>query len=160
MSCDAVLQARDKLIAAEMATVDSLVECTAADIAAIEHRFAIKLPGCYVYFLETMGRDPASFLSGTDFTFPELLDFREQAKELLIYDAIDFALPTDAFVVLFHGGYVFAFLHCNDGDDPPIYLYEQGVPQPRKVADSFSLWLHMLVDDDIAIERPFKGTLV
>jgi hypothetical protein len=47
------------------------------------------------------------------------------------------------------GGYNFTFSYCDAGNDPPVYLYEEGEPEPTKVCESFTQWLHLVLDDDL-----------
>ncbi len=156
MSCDAVDKAMAKLKTAGIIEQNLLEGCSTNDIDVIESTFQVLLPERYRHFLELMGRNPDDFMSGTDITYPELLGFRNQAIKLLHVNRANFDLPKNALVILFHGGYNFAFLYCNVSDDPPVYLYEEGDAEPHEVADSFSTWLLGLADGNISIAERLR----
>ncbi|MBH8566157.1 hypothetical protein I8748_29045 [Nostoc sp. CENA67] len=69
-------------------------------------------------------------------------------------------LPEDAFVFLMHQGYMFWFLITSEGDDPPVYGYEEGAaPIPytsvpfKKLSSSFSKFLVELLEQEAEVAK-------
>jgi hypothetical protein len=159
MFCTAVKTAQSNLVESGLAMADSFKGCTEDEIKSLERRFSLRLPQCYRHFLAVMGREAGRFLVGTDYSFSWMLrfDFRKAAEKLLQTSQSDFKLPPTAFVFLFHQGYTFLFFDChNDPDDPPVFMFTEEEKEPRKVSDSFSVWLLTAVEDDIAAYRELK----
>jgi hypothetical protein len=151
----AVKTAQNKLMEAGFAFEGDFIGCTQMEILSIEDRFAIQLPSCYRDFLGVMGRRAgALFLAGSDYSFPTVLRFRNDAEELLRKCLPEFKLPPTVFVFISHQGYNYSWFNCGKpADDPPVFLFTEGEKEPRMVSDSFSTWLLSAVDDDIAAYR-------
>lgn len=157
ISSTAVRTAQSKLLEAGLANPDSLRGCTEQEIKCIESRFALRLPRCYRDFLLIMGRSAGEFLVGTDYSYPKVFAFRNDAEELLRTNRSDIKLSPSSFVFMFHQGHTFLYFHCNDdSDDPPVFMFTEIEKEPRKVADSFSAWLLTAVEDDISAYRELK----
>lgn len=136
----------------------SLCGCDDEQIAEIEHRFNIQLPPVYKSFLLSMGQSSGDFLTGSDLLFPEVLELRDDAEELLNESKADFALSESDFVFCMHQGWQFMFFDCRAGDAAPIYQYSQGDDRPSKIFDSFSLWLESILTDEVKSPHPDAHT--
>ncbi|MDP7288321.1 MAG: SMI1/KNR4 family protein [Phycisphaerae bacterium] len=132
----------------KLANCRSCVPCTSDQIAEIEERFAVTLPQMYRDFLLNMGQGSGRFLRGSDLHYPEILDLREGAEDLLDECSNPSALKQDDFVFFMHQGYQFAYFSCNDGDDPPVWYYMEGDDAPIQSWPSFTAYLW-----DTAIEE-------
>ena len=102
------------------------IPCTEEEISALEQKVHLSLPTAYKEFLLTMGKGTDTFLVGSDFLYPQLLDLQEVAKEMLTEDGFPQKLPEDAFVFFMHQGYQFNFFRTSGEDDPPVYRYFEG----------------------------------
>jgi hypothetical protein len=154
MICTALETAKRKLLDAGLAGPNSFAGCTEEEVQSIEARFSIRLPKCYRDFLVVMGRTAGEFLVGTDYSFPKMLEFRKGAEELIQTCQSNFKLSSTAFVFMFHQGYTFLFFDCHgDPDDPPVLMFTETGNEPREVANSFSSWLLVAVEDDIVANR-------
>lgn len=116
--------------------------CTEDEMRALETQLGIKFPGAYREFLLTMGRNAGTFLNGSDYTCEELFQLQRLARSILSADALNNALPNDAFVFLAHQGYQFAFFRTSEGDNPPVYFYTEDYPEEgqhgiAKLTESF-----------------------
>ncbi|HKI33759.1 MAG TPA: SMI1/KNR4 family protein [Gemmataceae bacterium] len=158
MICTAVNTATSKLVQTGLAGPDSFQGCMGEEVKSLEGQFSLRLPQCYRDFLSVMGRAAGEFLLGTDYSFPKMLGFRKDAEGLLQTSQSNFKLPPTAFVFMFHQGYTVLFFDCHDDpDDPPVFMFTEAEKEPRKIADSFSAWLLIAVEDDIAASRGRKG---
>lgn len=106
-----------------------IAPCDEAQIYSIEQRCNIFLPKAYRDFLLWGGISAGGFLRDSNLFYDsssQFLEMREIAEELLIEDDFIDLLPEDAFVFDIHQGYIFWFFRTVDGDDPPVYIYQQG----------------------------------
>ena len=151
-----VRQFADRLLEAGLATRDTIHGCTFEEVSQLEADFGAKLPSCYREFLSCAGKGAGDFLVGTDWTFPRLLGLQEGAANLLEECKITTPLPEAAFVFAMHQGYSMLYFDCTNGDDPPVHLFTDSEPAPRKVFDKFSTWLLQCLEDDIEAYESLK----
>ena len=102
------------------------IPCTEEEVFALEQKVHLSLPRAYKEFLLTMGKGADTFLVGSDFLYPELLNLQEVAKEMLAEDGFPQKLPEDAFVFFMHQGYQFNFFRISGEDDPSVSRYFEG----------------------------------
>lgn len=140
-----------RLIEGDLAAAETIVPCTADEIASIERQYAVVLPASYKLFLSKMGRGAGTFLEGSDFFYEWLPELREMALGSMSRWDIDFSLSKTDFVFLNHGGQ-FMFFDTAAGDDPPIYHYKPSEHVAKKVSESFSIWLGLRVDEEIELQ--------
>lgn len=106
-----------------------IIPCDDSQIYSIERRCNISLPQSYKEFLRWGGVSAGGFRRDSNCFYEyssQFLEMREIAEELLIEDDFVDLLPEDAFVFDMHQGYIFWFFKTLDGDDPPVYGYQQG----------------------------------
>lgn len=107
----------------------AVVPCTEEEVRTLEGQLRRSLPGAYREFLLWMGYDSYTFLVGSTWGYSRLLDLQEAAHQLLEENAFPQPLPHEAFVFLMHQGYSFNFFCLDEGNDPPIYSYNEGHEQ-------------------------------
>jgi hypothetical protein len=157
MPCPAVNKARNRLLEAGLANPACFVGCTETEIKSLEDRFSVRLPKCYRGFLKAMGRAAGEFLGGSDYCWGELPGFRKAAEDLLRGLSAGVKLSDKHFVFLFHQGYTFLFFDCHESpDDPPVHMFTETGREPVRISDTFSDWLMMAVEDDIAATRDLR----
>lgn len=154
---DLVGEATRRLSECRITMPDEFDGCNDADILSIQTKFELELPKCYCDFLRAMGRGAGSFLVGTDFTYPDIMDLRESAECLLAECGVNFRLPANAFVFADHGGYNFVFFYCDGEDDPPTFLFVDSYDAPMQNAESFSEWLTLAVEGEIEAESAIQA---
>lgn len=66
------------------------------------------------------------------------------------------SIPDTAFVFAMHQGCAFVFFRLGEGDDPPVYLFEE-VEQIKALEMSFSAWFSRAADDEIRLTREQGG---
>ena len=108
-------------------------------IRDLEECLRVDLPRAYKAFLIVAGND-CEALEGSHYTIEDDLVSLQRSGRKIMKQRGGAAI-TDAFVFLVHQGYVCNFFLLNDGDDPPVYEFVQGIARARKVAGSFSEWL-------------------
>jgi hypothetical protein len=116
------------LIVAAPAT---LVGCSAAEIAALEALVAPhRLPAAYVEFLRFGGKRLAGVFGGVDFSYPHARIMREHGNctvaSMVRRDDQHAVLPDTLFAINEHLGSTFTFFRLDAGDDPPVYMWEEG----------------------------------
>jgi len=136
----------ESLIAVGRVSANQVVGCSEQEIANIEARFGYNLPGAYKDFLRTLGKGAGKFQNDCMWKYPELLEDVPEATRGVLDNCNGtykhtIELPKTAFVFLESGGSQIMFFDTADGDDPPVFLYEQGNQQATKWADSFSSWV-------------------
>jgi len=118
--------------------------CPRGQIDEIESSLGVRLPSSYRRFLARFGRDDgaSAALRGSDYYLPLLLDLRSGAEELLRESNSSFALHPQDFVFWMHQGYQFCFFRADGSNqDPPVFYYFEGWPQPQEKFISVSDWL-------------------
>ena len=101
------------------------IPCSSEEVTQLEEHLKIKLPRAYREFLLTMGKYFGPSCVGTECCYDDLFDLLETAEKILIFNKLPISLPNDAFVFTMHQGYQFGFLRLSEGDDPPIYWYNE-----------------------------------
>lgn len=103
----------------------TFVGCSDDEIQEIERQLKLSFPEAYKEFLRWMGKDGGPILKGSDCFYKHLLYLRAWADELLKENNLFGILPANSFIFFMHQGYQFAFMYLEDGDNPPIYYYNE-----------------------------------
>lgn len=125
-----------------------LLPCSMEEVTLLEATIKHPLPLAYKEFLLWMGKGPLRILRGSDFFYREWIqnEFLEWAKELLEENDLVVNQLDNAFVLMFHQGYYFQFIPLNQGDNPPVYDYQEG-KEVRLFYSSFSEYVeHFIID--------------
>jgi hypothetical protein len=126
------LQPVAEVLAPVLATAPTtLVPCTPEEIAVLEALVAPNhLPAAYVEFLRYGGKQLANVFRGVDFSYGQARRMRENGnREILRMLRIcdkDAELPETVFIINEHLAANFTYFDLGEGDDPPIYLWEDG----------------------------------
>lgn len=96
------------------------------------------LPKAYIEFMSVMGNGTEGHYMGGDSCFMnEIYDLKQGAIELLEENESVNLLTDDDFVFWMSQGCMFCFFSLTEGDDPPVYFYnESGEDRFIKIADS------------------------
>lgn len=96
------------------------------------------LPKAYIEFMSVMGNGTEGRYMGGDSCFMnEIYDLKQGAIELLEENESINLLKDDDFVFWMSQGCMFCFFNLAEGDNPPVYFYnEGGEDRFIKVADS------------------------
>jgi len=131
-----------KALSEKIGATNLLRPCSKEEIKEIALSCNYPLPASYLEFLRNMGRGAGEFLKGSSCFYPEILELRNWAEELLVENSFT-PLPDDAFVVWMHQGYQFLFFRAKEGEDPPLYFYLEGQSNDNfiKKEDSFTDFL-------------------
>lgn len=118
---------KDLYLGDKLSLSTELIPCTEEEILFLENRLQLSLPDAYKEFLLWGGRWARGFMYGSSFFFKDdFIDIQEVAVELLEDNQFPESLPADAFVFFMHQGYYFMFFRTSEGNNPPIYGYEDG----------------------------------
>lgn len=131
----------DTLRQQSSAAATAVEGCDSAEIAKIESLAGGALPASYRRFLEVAGKKAGVALAGVDCTFPDLLELREGAEELLEESETDYTLPAEVFVFSMHQGYEFLAFDRSAGHDPAVLQYVEGEDAPTAEWSSFTDYL-------------------
>src|SRR5687768_6552917 len=101
----ALARFEEELALRGVATRSQLTGCSDEDIREVERRLNVPLPFAYREFLKRMGRGAGTFLKGSDWCFPVILELPDWTKEMLQEAPSNFLLPEAAIVILMHQGY-------------------------------------------------------
>ncbi len=119
------------------AVAEDFRRCTEAEIARLEDRMGLQLPGRFKDYLRAMGRSPANILAGSDIRFGCLHLLTGEAREELNLNGV--LLPADAFAFFAHQGYDYMYFLTADGkDDPPVHRFHIDWEAPRQVFAAFN----------------------
>lgn len=101
------------------------------------------LPQSYIEFMKCMGNGTdGQFMRGDSCFMNEIFYLKEGANELLIENNSKNTLLDEDFVFWMSQGCMFCFFKLNEGDNPPIYFYnEHGNDKFVRIAYSFTDFL-------------------
>lgn len=108
-----------------------------------------KLPETYLTFMKNAGRGYIMF-NGSDYSIKDMdryKELKEGALELLEECGFNKRIGDDQFVFMGHQGYMYWFFNLNDGDNPPVYFFEESYDESYtqsdfiKLSDTFSEFL-------------------
>jgi hypothetical protein len=125
-----------------VATPGEIRGCSDVEIERVRQDQGLdRLPQRYQEFLRTMGAGAGRLLIGTDAYYPGVLGIKADARELLAECEQPDLLPTDAVVFAMHQGYQVYWLAPAGGDDPVVYVYQEGDSGPSRTWPSFTVFL-------------------
>lgn len=137
-----------RIIKAGLATSDTMIGCTESEIRQLESRLALRLPTTYKDFLSSWGKQAGDFLGDCCFLYDSLESIcRPHAQSLA--KKHEFELSPQSFVFLDRYPLIM-FFDTTQGEDPPVWLFDEDQSKPEIIASSFSEWLNKLVDDELA----------
>ncbi|WP_230199400.1 SMI1/KNR4 family protein [Bacillus ndiopicus] len=101
------------------------------------------LPQTYLDFMNRAGNG-IEFLIGTDYSLKRIFYLKEWAIELLEENNFIKKLTDNQFIFMLHQGYIFWFFNLNDGEDPAVYCYDEGVELDDfiKISNTLSVFLY------------------
>jgi hypothetical protein len=145
---------RNRLIAARIATENSIRGCSEEEIEDIRSTLKLPLPRTYVDFLRVAGKRAGAFMRDIDFLYPEVLTLRTHAEDILQnWEEGQLMLPANAFVFSMRRGEQFMFFEA-DGkrDDPPIWFYIEDGAKFDRIAGS--LW--DVIESELQLSEAFR----
>ena len=114
--------------------------CSEEEIAGLESRMGIELPGMFRTYLRHMGKSAGEFLKGSDIRFGCLHELTGEAHDEARHRK--FQLPEDIFAFYAHQGYDYMYFRLSPGDDDPkVYRFHMAWEGPRLVLPAFSDYL-------------------
>lgn len=81
------------------------------------------LPNAYIEFMSYAGY--GQFWRGSNYAIKDVHHLKEYAEQLLVENESQLKLQEDDFVFFMHQGYMFYFFNLNEGDNPPVYYYNE-----------------------------------
>jgi SMI1 / KNR4 family (SUKH-1) len=142
-----------RMAASNVAQARDLRGCTESEIAALEQRYAVRLPKSYRWFLATMGHASGRLFTsdhiaaGYPYVFNITADLRARLTGQMPDDPFDtprpagFQLPPDAFFIASRLAAQWQFIRCNDGEESPVWSVRDGDWTIRQTHPSVTAWL-------------------
>lgn len=137
----------DRMHRSGVAGPQDLAGCTPFEIAAVEDRYAVRLPQTYRRYLEVMGHTSGRLFrcDHAAVSYPHLLamtaDLRTGWAESEVGTTPGFELPADALVILGRLSEQFEFIRCSDPDDSPVWYFNTWDWTTRQTEPSVLAWL-------------------
>jgi hypothetical protein len=106
-----------------------------------------KLPRAYIEFMSAMGNG-GRFMKGHSCFMNEIFTLKQGAEELLEENNFCESLTDNDFVFFMSQGCLFCFFKLDEGDNPPVYYYNEASEQTKfyRITDSFSEFLMRFYD--------------
>jgi hypothetical protein len=124
--------------------------CDEWTVRELEQRLSVELPPAYKAFLAVAGNGWEALEGSYYAVEDDLASLQRSGERIMKHDGAN--LPVEAFVFRVHQGYTFNFFLAQDGEDPPVYEYVEGMPPVRRVAARFTEWLA----DELSRFRAFR----
>lgn len=124
--------------------------CSDIELAEIQEQLKIEFPESYLEYLKLMGKEAFSF-RGENLFFKDIENNQLYSKRLLIENNVDFSLSKNDFVFWMSQGVVFAYFNLQEGENPPVYAYVEGINQKGKeqICGNFSEFMTILYKKEI-----------
>ena len=105
------------------------------------------LPQAYIEFMKEFGN--GGYMMGDSCFMDEIGMLRNGAIDLLVENESSNTLTDNDFVFWMSQGYMFCFFRLDEGDDPPVYYYNEAKEDRFiKITNSLSeFWLGMMIKD-------------
>ena len=140
-----------RIAASPRATAGGIAGCSLDEIAALEDRYAVRLPQAYKDVLQAIGRraDGLFDREELDVHHDQLMTLTERAIDIAAHEGVA-AFPANAFVI--RGRYLeqFEFILCDGGDDAPVHYWNSDEDAPVEVFPSIRAWLEAICADELA----------
>jgi hypothetical protein len=101
--------------------------CSASEIAALEHCYAVRLPTTYRAYLETMGHGAGRLFRHDHLavTLVHVLDMTDHVRARMAAEGAAHPLPADALVILGRLDAHFHFIRCEHTEDSPVWALDE-----------------------------------
>jgi hypothetical protein len=121
--------------------------CTEEEVSEIETGLGIKFPRSYREVYLILGKWYGfGVIDDNGYRFPDYKGMRDGAEEIISSDGIDWQLNENNFVFgVFAENGVFYFFNLDEGEDPPVYVYEGGAGAYTLSAVSFSSFVQQQI---------------
>jgi hypothetical protein len=121
------------------------VGCSAEQIEQVATDNGHPLPAAYFDFLKRAGWTwPLS--GGYSVIFPQIAHNKETALSLFEEMGVAVSLLERAIVFFEHGGYIIYYVNDGEGEDPPVYRYQDDMAGPELRFPRYSEWLLWFID--------------
>ena len=151
-------QVYERLVSSGLATPDSIIGCSDAELTQIAANAGRELPTAYREFMTKFGKKAGRFLRDVEIFYPAVLNLKPVAAEIVHdYEEIRIELPPQAFVFAMRQKEQFMFFDGNS-DEPPVKFYMSGDSEIITIARTF--WEVIESELDIAVEafEAIRGT--
>ena len=120
--------------------------CSAEEIDEIRVRQGVpSIPDEYLCYLRRIGRSAGHFQRGTDAYYPDVLELKDAARELLEENNSQLVLGPNSLVFEMHQGYEFAWFPDVENPQPVVNHYNEGRGDEIREWPSLSAYLRWRV---------------
>ncbi|WP_066496655.1 SMI1/KNR4 family protein [Abyssisolibacter fermentans] len=123
----------------------NMEKCTEDDLAILNSILKKgELPKAYIQFMKVMGNGTkGKFMRGDSCFMNEIKDLRQGAIELLEENNSKNTITDNDFIFWMSQGCMFCFFKINEGDNPPVYFYNENRKDDKftKITNSFTDFL-------------------
>lgn len=134
--------------------VPPLLGCDLQDIELMKSKQrVIQLPELYRQFMLAFGRSSGGLRHGGEFTFPDVLSFKDEWQQMLPSD--------DCFVFMTNHDAFALFFHVNKQSDPVVYRIDEASPDAEPGLDideleTLSKFLTNWIESEVEVNQKWK----
>jgi len=119
--------------------------CTKEEIKGIEAALRIKFAAAYRELYLLLGKKHAFNITAENaFKFPDYKGMQARAKEITDRNGIMLDHKNIFVFSVFEENGIISFFRLDEGDDPPVYEYEEGSDDYEKVTEHFSDYIRRM----------------
>lgn len=124
--------------------------CNEAQVQWFERMVGVRFPLAYREFLLWAGNGLGDVMVGSEFYFGQLVqyNYREYARDLLIENHLNHdAIDAHVIIIYSHQGYQFSYIRADEGENPPVYSYDEGRGGIKRHHDCYTDMIENLIVD-------------
>lgn len=127
----------------EYAGIDDTI--SDAELVKLEAKWGVQFPVVYREVFMILGKHYAFEIGGENsYSYPDFGGMRNEAKEIVAVAGVDIQVGRNDFVFCCTEDIeAFWFFKLNEGDNPPVYFFQNGNEDYTMVASSFSAFVKM-----------------
>lgn len=140
-----IQEIKDELIRKGIASEDSIVGVSQAEIDQLESKLGVVFPAMYKQYLLLLGRKAGGLFDDVNCFFGDVAGLRGEVEEMIEEEGLEFVIPETAVVFSGYQGFQYHYFISEGSEDPEVYRLMDGGEPPEKITDTFTAYLKSII---------------